>query len=57
MAGARLRSLSDADRILITEGGLIALHRIPLLAEGGAFARITALVVAPGQRNSGIARC
>jgi GNAT superfamily N-acetyltransferase len=52
---ARLRSLGDADCVLITEGGLIALHRIPRLAEGGAFARITALVVAPGQRGSGIA--
>jgi len=56
LAETRLRSLGDADCVLITEGGLIALHRIPLLAEGGAFARITALVVAPGHRNSGIAR-
>ncbi len=40
---------------MIAEGGLIALHRIPLLAEGGAIARITALVVAPAQRDCGIA--
>lgn len=53
---ARLRSLGDADRVLITDGGLIALHRIPMLAEGGAFARITALAVAPSHRHRGIAR-
>jgi GNAT superfamily N-acetyltransferase len=52
----RLRALSDADCVLLAEGGLIALHRIPRLAEGGAFARVTALVVAPGQRRHGVAR-
>jgi GNAT superfamily N-acetyltransferase len=55
-AEARLRSLSDADRVLLAEGGLIALHRLPMLAEGGAFARITVLIVAPAQRNSGVGR-
>ena len=64
----RLRALSDADRVLLAEHtpgadqglnaelGLIALHRVPLLAESGALARITALVVAPGYRGSGAAR-
>jgi GNAT superfamily N-acetyltransferase len=36
--------------------GLVALHRIPRLAEGGSFARITALVVAEAQRGRGVAR-
>jgi hypothetical protein len=43
----RLCRLRDSDVVLIADGGLIALHRIPLLAEGGALMRITALVVAP----------
>jgi GNAT superfamily N-acetyltransferase len=52
----RLGVVGDSDAVLITSGGLIALHRIPLLAEGGALARITALVVAPDRRSQGIGR-
>jgi GNAT superfamily N-acetyltransferase len=51
----RLRALTDADAVLLADGGLIALHRIPRIAEGGAFARITALVVAPAARGRGLA--
>jgi GNAT superfamily N-acetyltransferase len=52
---ARLRALTDADAVLLADEGLIAMHRIPRIAEGGAFARITALVVAPAARGCGIA--
>lgn len=52
----RLAGLDDSDCVLITAGGLIALHRIPRLAEGSPFARITALVVAADHRGQGIAR-
>jgi GNAT superfamily N-acetyltransferase len=55
IAAQRLDSLTAADAVLLDEGGLIALHRIPRIAEGGAFARITALVVAAGHRNDGVA--
>lgn len=51
-----LAAAGDCDAVLITGGGLIALHRVPLLAEGGALARITALVVAPERRSRGIGR-
>jgi GNAT superfamily N-acetyltransferase len=55
---ARLRALGDADRVLLAGdgAGLVALHRIPRLAEGGQFARITALVVSEEQRGQGVAR-
>ena len=52
----RLSRLDHADRVLVTDGGLVALHRLPRLAEGGPFARITALVVAPRDRGKGIGR-
>jgi len=54
----RLNALirSDADCVLLVPGGLIALHRIPRLAEGDVFARITALVVAPERRGQGVGR-
>lgn len=50
----RLKALDDADCVLIADGGLIALHRMPRLAEGDKLARITALVVAPGSRRKGV---
>lgn len=52
----RLGSLDGSDCVLVTRGGLIALHRVPRLDEGSPFARITALVVAADQRGQGIAR-
>jgi GNAT superfamily N-acetyltransferase len=52
----RLITLDDSDCVLLTEGGLIALHRIPRLAEGDPLARITALVVAPEHRAKGVGR-
>src|SRR3954464_9648750 len=54
----RLRSLGDGDRVLLAGdgAGLVALHRIPRLAEGGQFARITALVVSAERRGQGVAR-
>jgi GNAT superfamily N-acetyltransferase len=52
----RLALLEESDAVLLTVGGMVALHRIPLLAEGGAVARITALVVAPDRRGAGIGR-
>jgi GNAT superfamily N-acetyltransferase len=52
----RLITLDDSDCVLLTEGGLIALHRIPRLAEGDPLARITALVVAPERRAKGVGR-
>lgn len=54
--GDRLDRLDGSDCILVTAGGLIALHRVPRLAEGSPFARIIALVVAADQRAQGIAR-
>jgi GNAT superfamily N-acetyltransferase len=55
---SRLAALGDGDLILVRDDGvgLITLHRVPRLAEGGAFARITALVVARAYRGQGIAR-
>jgi GNAT superfamily N-acetyltransferase len=54
----RLHALSDADLVLLAGdgAGLVALHRIPRIAEGGQFARITALVVREGWRGQGVAR-
>ena len=52
----RFDGLTAADALLINDDGLIALHRIPRIAEGGAFARITALVVAREARGRGVAR-
>ncbi len=52
----RIDALGGADAVLITDGALIALHRVPLLAEGGASARITALVVAAARRREGLGR-
>jgi GNAT superfamily N-acetyltransferase len=50
----RLSALGDSDCVLLTDGGLIALHRIPRLAEGDTLARITALVVTPERRGKGV---
>jgi GNAT superfamily N-acetyltransferase len=52
----RLALLEESDAVLLTVGGMIALHRVPLVAEGGALARITALVVVPDCRGVGIGR-
>jgi N-acetylglutamate synthase-like GNAT family acetyltransferase len=51
----RLGCLDGSDCVLITAGGLIALHRVPRVAEGSPFARITALVVTADRRGQGIA--
>lgn len=55
---SRLSALGPDDLVLLTDDGLgmIALHRVPRLAEGGAFARITALVVHRDGRRRGVAR-
>jgi GNAT superfamily N-acetyltransferase len=54
----RLAELGDDDLVLLCEGGegLVALHRVPLIAEGGSFARITALVVDEKHRGRGLGR-
>jgi GNAT superfamily N-acetyltransferase len=52
----RLSSLDDCDCVLLTDGGLIALHRVPRIAEGDTLTRITALVVAPECRGRGVGR-
>jgi GNAT superfamily N-acetyltransferase len=52
----RLARLGDGDRVLIADGGLIALHLVPRIAEGGPLARITALVVGSAHRRSGLGR-
>jgi GNAT superfamily N-acetyltransferase len=52
----RLTDLDQRDLVLLTDGGFLALHRIPLLAEGGALMRITALAVAPAHRGQGVGR-
>jgi GNAT superfamily N-acetyltransferase len=52
----RIGALEDSDAVLIADAGLIALHRVPRLAEGGAFARITALVVGSQRRREGVAQ-
>jgi GNAT superfamily N-acetyltransferase len=50
----RLAGMGSADAVLLADGGLVALHRIPLFAEGGALARITALVVSGRRRRTGL---
>jgi GNAT superfamily N-acetyltransferase len=53
----RLAALdSESDCVLLAPGGLVALHRVPRLAEGTPFGRITALVVASGHRGKGVGR-
>jgi GNAT superfamily N-acetyltransferase len=48
--------LAATDLVLLSEpdAGLVALQRIPRLAEGGWFVRITALVVAEPSRGRGV---
>lgn len=61
-ARERLKSLADSDddTVLVAEDaeivGLVSLHRVPRLAEGGSFCRITDLVVAETQRGTGVGR-
>jgi GNAT superfamily N-acetyltransferase len=57
-AGEVRARLGETDAVLVAcdGAGLVALHRIPRLAEGGSLARITALVVAEAQRGRGVAR-
>jgi GNAT superfamily N-acetyltransferase len=50
----RLAALGDEDRVLVCEDGFVSLHRVPLLAEGGCCARITALVVSESHRGAGV---
>jgi GNAT superfamily N-acetyltransferase len=52
----RLARLGEEDRVLLCEEGFVAVHRVPLVAEGGCCARITALVVALGHREAGVGR-
>ena len=54
----RLAGLGSDDLVLVAEdgAGMVALHRIPRVAEGGAFVRITALVVRRERRGRGVAR-
>src|SRR3954452_24472691 len=54
----RLAALGpDALVLLAHDGaGMVALHRVPRVAEGGAFVRITALVVRREARGRGVAR-
>ncbi|MDQ6819304.1 MAG: GNAT family N-acetyltransferase [Actinomycetota bacterium] len=52
----RLGALDESDCVLIGEGGLIAMRRVPRLAEGTPLARITALAVAPERRGKGVGR-
>lgn len=55
--GRRLGSLGSGDRVLVAEdgAGMVAAHRVPLLAEGGALLRITALAVRAQDRGRGVA--
>ena len=55
-ARGRLSTLDESDCVLITDGGVIALHRVPMLAEGTPMGRITALAVAPERRGRGVGR-
>ena len=55
-ARERLSALDASDCVLVTEGGLIALHRVPRVAEGSPLGRITALAVAPERRGKGVGR-
>jgi GNAT superfamily N-acetyltransferase len=54
----RLAALGPNDLVLLAfdGAGMVALHRVPLLAEGGAFLRITALVVRREARGRGVGR-
>lgn len=57
---ARL-AFTDNDRVFVAEygtqvAGVVSVHRIPLLHAPGYLARITALVVAPPLRGSGVGR-
>lgn len=54
----RLSALGPDDLVLLADGdaGMVALHRIPRLAEGDPIARITALVVSNESRRGGIGR-
>ena len=52
----RLTRLGEGDRVLVCEEGFVAVHRVPLFAESGCCARITALVVAVGHREAGVGR-
>ena len=56
--GERLQSMTVDDRVLVADDGrtgLVALHRVPRLAEGDSLARITALVVTADGRRRGVA--
>jgi GNAT superfamily N-acetyltransferase len=56
-AGAIRERLPATDVVLLSgHDGLIALHRVPRLAEGGCFVRVTALVVAASARGLGVGR-
>lgn len=52
----RLAALGPNDLVLVAEDcvGVVALHRVPRIAEGGAFVRITALAVREGERGHGV---
>ncbi len=54
----RLAGLGPDDLVLIADdgAGLVSFHRIPRLAEGDAFVRITALVVHRERRGRGVAQ-
>ena len=54
----RLRALGSNDLVLLADdgAGMAALHRVPLVAEGGGLVRITVLVVRREERRRGIAR-
>ena len=50
--------ITATDLVLLSEpdAGLVALQRVPRLAEGGCFVRVTALVVAPSSRRNSLGR-
>jgi GNAT superfamily N-acetyltransferase len=52
----RLAALGGQDRVLVCQEGFVSLHCVPLLAEGGCCARITALVVTESRRGAGVGR-
>lgn len=54
----RLDALGPDDLVLLADegAGMVVLHRIPRLAEGSGFVRITALVVRRERRGRGVAR-
>jgi len=55
--GRRLEALGSDDVVLLADegAGMIALHRIPRLAEGSPLVRVTALVVRADGRRTGVA--